>query len=143
VDGFAAGSAAGFGEFVAQVDEAVAGEGERLVMESGANGVEDFVRLLLAARLRPYVQREDVLGAGVGFGIGTGGPVALGGVAKVRYGSAVPWGTSSKMRSAPMSVVSAASAESVAKMDCCRAKAAEGMGYSLRSLSSRNSASAE
>ncbi len=49
VHGLAVGVAAGLGELVAQVDEAVADERERLVVQGGANGADDLMRLLLAA----------------------------------------------------------------------------------------------
>ena len=49
VDGFAVGVAAGVGEFMAQVDEVVAGEGERLVVQSRAQQINDGVCLAAAA----------------------------------------------------------------------------------------------
>lgn len=63
VDSLAIGIAADVGVLVTEADEAMAGDSERLVVQGGADGAEDLVRLLLAPCAGPDVHSEDVLRA--------------------------------------------------------------------------------
>src|SRR6185503_8943917 len=62
-DGLAVGVAADFGVLVTEVDEAMAGDSERLVVQGGADGAKHLVCLLLARCRGPDVHRENVLRA--------------------------------------------------------------------------------
>ena len=80
--GVAVGIGAGLREFVAQIDEAMAVEDERAIVQGGADGAEYGQRFAPAARARPDVQRQDMLGAG----LGGGAPVAVEGGAEGELG---------------------------------------------------------
>jgi hypothetical protein len=54
------------GKFVAQIDEMMVGKRERLIVQYGPDRLDDLKRLLLAARTRPDMQREIMLGAVLG-----------------------------------------------------------------------------
>ena len=66
MDGLAVGVAAAVGKFVTQVDQAVVGEGERLIVEEAAHLIENGLGFAAAVGAGPDVNGEDVFVAGFG-----------------------------------------------------------------------------